>query len=146
MNRKAADSPDDGAPPFVSESESPACEAHAFVLAGGRSSRMGQDKAMVLYHGRPLIEHALTNLRSLRLTPAIAGNRADLAGYAVYRSDGASAVVRLTPSDKPVDTPAFHDATAQAGHTYGYSVTAIDRDGNESPRSTEVKESLPAKP
>lgn len=30
------------------------------VMAGGRGRRFGSDKALALYHGRPLIEHALT--------------------------------------------------------------------------------------
>ena len=33
------------------------------VLAGGRSSRMGRDKALVDYHGRSLIIHAIDTLR-----------------------------------------------------------------------------------
>jgi hypothetical protein len=70
---------------------------------------------------------------------------ADLAGYAVYRAEAAAAV-RISPPGKPLDAPAFRDATAQPGHEYAYSVTAIDRDGNESPRSAEIKETLPPKP
>lgn len=34
------------------------------VLAGGRSSRMGCDKALLIWHGRPLIEHQLALLRA----------------------------------------------------------------------------------
>ena len=64
----------------------------------------------------------------------------DLAGYAVYRSSAGGEAVRISPPGKPIDTPAFRDATAQPGHEYVYSVTAIDRDGNQSPRSAEVKE------
>jgi hypothetical protein len=70
----------------------------------------------------------------------------DLAGYAVYRSTGGGEAVRISPLGKPIDTPAFRDLTARPGHEYAYSVTAIDRDGNQSPRSAEIKESLPPKP
>ena len=70
----------------------------------------------------------------------------DLAGYAVYRSTVGGEAVRISPLGKPIDTPAFRDATAQPGREYTYSVSAIDRDGNQSPRSAEIKESLPPKP
>ena len=55
---------------------------NAFILAGGRSTRMGRDKALVEFQGRPLIEHALARLVRLGFTAAIAGNRDDLAKYA----------------------------------------------------------------
>ena len=70
----------------------------------------------------------------------------DLAGYAVYRREAAGEAVSISPPDRPIDTPAFRDTTAQPGHEYSYSVTAIDRDGNQSQRSAEVKETLPPKP
>jgi fibronectin type 3 domain-containing protein len=63
----------------------------------------------------------------------------DLAGYNVYRREGASnPFVRITAT--PVAGPGFSDATAILGHTYTYRVTAIDSTGNESQASNEVTE------
>jgi molybdenum cofactor guanylyltransferase len=56
----------------------PAPIAFGFVLAGGQSSRMGRDKALIEFAGRPLIAHALSILREAGLNPAIAGLGAEL--------------------------------------------------------------------
>jgi molybdopterin-guanine dinucleotide biosynthesis protein A len=54
-----------------------------FVLAGGRSSRMGQDKALLRLGGRSLVEVALDKLRSIGVSaPRIAGARTDLSSHA----------------------------------------------------------------
>jgi len=58
----------------------------------------------------------------------------DLAGYRIYRSEregerGGSLVSDLLPS------PSYRDAAAAPGHRYWYSVTAVDRAGNESASS-----------
>lgn len=50
-----------------------ATDAAGFVLAGGRSSRMGTDKALVEFRGQPLVAHALEILRGAGLSAAIAG-------------------------------------------------------------------------
>jgi molybdopterin-guanine dinucleotide biosynthesis protein A len=63
----------------------------AFLLAGGRSSRMGQDKAMLPLHGQPLVEQMIAKLHALHLRPTICGNRPDLAAYAPILPDAAEA-------------------------------------------------------
>lgn len=68
---------------------------------------------------------------------------ADLAGYTVYRRESGSAAppVRISPPAEPA--PAFRDLHVVPGAAYLYSVSAVDRDGNESSRSAEVQEMLP---
>ena len=76
-------------------------------------------------------------------------NDAHLGGYVVYRrtvsGEGASAAAtRISPAGKPVAAPAFRDTQPAPGQHYAYSVSAVDPSGNESQRSAEVVEALPA--
>ena len=41
-------------------------------------------------------------------------------------------------------TPAFRDMNAVPGHRYFYTVTAVDRSGNESPASAAASGDVPA--
>jgi hypothetical protein len=66
---------------------------------------------------------------------------ADLAGYNVYRREAGGAGARINES--LVKPPAFRDANIAPGHTYTYTVTAIDMRGNESAPSAEASESVP---
>jgi hypothetical protein len=66
----------------------------------------------------------------------------DLAGYAVFRHEGESEWQRISPPT-PIVGPAFHDTQVKPGHTYRYSVTAIDQLGHESARSVEAEETVP---
>jgi hypothetical protein len=65
----------------------------------------------------------------------------DLAGYNVYRREGAGEFVRINKG--LVKTPAFHDAQVKAGSTFTYAVSAVDARGNESGKSGETSERVP---
>ena len=67
----------------------------------------------------------------------------DLAGYNVFRSLDASAPVKLNQQLVPV--PSYRDENVVAGKTYRYSVSAVDLRGNESGRSGETTETVPAR-
>jgi hypothetical protein len=61
----------------------------------------------------------------------------DLAGYRVYRSEQQDARGMLLTPDLLL-APAYRDTSVEPGHRYWYSVTAVDRAGNESDASAAV--------
>jgi hypothetical protein len=61
----------------------------------------------------------------------------DLAGYRVYRSEAeGTRGDLLTPDLLP--TPTLRDTSVQPGHRYWYTITAVDRAGNESQPSVQI--------
>ena len=75
------------------------------VLAGGRSSRMGQDKALLDYNGKPLLDHMIGLLEKSGLTDIYVSG--DFEGY------------RCIPDSAPHEGPAYamHDVlTALDGY------------------------------
>ena len=67
----------------------------------------------------------------------------DLAGYDVYKSEGeGTSGTRINP--ELLLTPAFRDMNVRPGHRYFYTVTAVDRSGNESVASEAVSGGVPA--
>jgi hypothetical protein len=66
----------------------------------------------------------------------------DLAGYHVYRSEQAG-VLGTSLTGQLLLTPAFRDMNVASGHRYFYTVTAVDRSGNESSPSAAVPVNVP---
>ena len=66
-----------------------------FLLAGGQSSRMGSDKALLTFQGELLVERALRTLRKVCEPVIIAGGVARLATYAPVIPD-------LNPGNGPL--------------------------------------------
>jgi hypothetical protein len=60
----------------------------------------------------------------------------DVAGYRVYRSESEGA--RGESLSDLLASPTYRDAAVQPGHRYWYSVTAVDRSGNESVPSPQI--------
>src|SRR5215471_2023611 len=59
----------------------------AFILAGGKSTRMGADKAFVVFEGRTLLTRILELARSVCAEVRIVGDRAKFAGFAPVVED-----------------------------------------------------------
>jgi hypothetical protein len=77
-----------------------------------------------------------TSLRAIAAPASIElswdrNNESDFASYRVYRSVGGGAFERVTETD----IPTFSDRNLEAGKTYRYQVSAVDRSGNESSRT-----------
>lgn len=58
-----------------------------FVLTGGKSSRMGADKAFMDFRGRSLLAHALILMREVCPDTAIVGDPGRLAAYGTVLQD-----------------------------------------------------------
>ena len=67
----------------------------------------------------------------------------DAAGYNIYRSQQAG-ILGTRLNSQLLPTPAFRDMNAVPGQSYYYSVTAVDRTGNESAASVAVEARLPS--
>jgi hypothetical protein len=92
-------------------------------------------------HGLAAVADAQAHAIDLSWMP---DSEADVAGYIVFRRDvTARGAAERISGPKPMVAPSFNDTAVVPGHRYGYAVSAVDRDGNESARSDEVEEELP---
>ena len=66
----------------------------------------------------------------------------DIAGYNIYRNEG-EITTRTKLNPALLLTPAFRDMNVVPGRHYLYTVTAVDRAGNESPGSTPISGDVP---
>jgi molybdopterin-guanine dinucleotide biosynthesis protein A len=98
-----------------------------YVLAGGRSSRMGTDKSLLLLAGKPLIQQAVTKLGRVCAEVHILSANPALAAYAPLVPDihpgcgpigGIEAALAHSPHDwiliLPVDVPFLPTALLQS--------------------------------
>lgn len=81
----------------------------------------------------------------------IANREVDFAQYRVFRSDLGSnapatqiAPAPHAPASTHIVTPIYQDASVAPGHSYAYSVSAVDIYGNASASSAAVRVSIPA--
>ena len=69
----------------------------AIILAGGQSRRMGHDKALIDFRGRPIIAHVIDTVRELSNDVIVVSNRAE-----AYAPFGARVVPDYDPPSGPL--------------------------------------------
>ena len=116
----------------------------AFILAGGRSTRMGTDKAFVLLDGRTLLARALDLARSLTTDVYIVGDPAKFASFAPIVEDqfpgcgplaGIHAALRSSQTDlnlilaidTPFLTPALLEYIVGRAHDSNSAMVTVPR-------------------
>lgn len=107
---------------------------HGFVLAGGKSSRMGRDKALLEVGGRAMVQIAVEKLSEFCADVSIVGNRDDLlrfapvvtgeragCGPAAGIESGLRACAQPWALFMPVDTP-----LVPANSLYAWALHAVE--------------------
>ncbi|HRJ52708.1 MAG TPA: molybdenum cofactor guanylyltransferase MobA [Candidatus Thiothrix moscowensis] len=121
----------------------------AVVLAGGQGSRMGgQDKGLLLFHGRPLIEHVLDGLQAqvgkvlisanrhadsyrrygMVIADVVEGFQGPLAGFAAALRVASTPYVLTVPCDAPNVPPQLAERLLTALQSEGAEL-AVAHDG-----------------
>jgi molybdopterin-guanine dinucleotide biosynthesis protein A len=101
----------------IENANSPGGQCAAFVLAGGKSSRMGRDKASLSLHGQTLLQHALSTLRQVSNHVRILGSQQ------VYGNQGAEVIEDIIPECGPLG--GIHAALAHTQAAFNL-IIAVD--------------------
>ena len=137
-------------------------DVSSFITAGGRSSRMGTDKAWLEIDGRPMIEHVIAAVAPLTSSVAIIANQPEYErlGYPVFRdvnvgigpleairtalSNAATPRVILVACDLPLVTTELFRFLLEASEKH-YATVPVGPDGNLEPLCAVYRhEALPA--
>jgi len=87
----------------------PHCNIEIFITAGGKSTRMGQDKGLMLIDGKPMLQHLTDMLHQNHFAFTVIANSTD------YQKFGFRMVNDLIPDKGPMGAlhTAFHYATKE---------------------------------
>ncbi len=122
----------------------------AFIIAGGRSSRMGEDKALLLWHGSPLLQHMIAVAGGITTEVRVSGDPAKYAHFATVVPDifpdsgplsGIHAALRHTPTqlnlvlavDMPLIQPSFLQHLVERASATAALITVPHVDGRFQP-------------
>lgn len=89
------------------------------IIAGGRSRRFGSDKALALFHGRPLIAHAADALAQMAAEVVVCGR-----AFASYRS---------LPDRPAPDFGPLGGLNAALGHAHAHGFDGVLATGCDMP-------------
>ncbi len=87
------------------------------IQAGGQSRRMGTDKALIDYHGRPILAHVIDLMRQLSDDVIVVANRSDVYGPLV-----APLGARVVPDYDPPSGPLGGLAAGLAAMTHDLAI------------------------
>jgi hypothetical protein len=110
-------------------------------LAPNRQAESDLSKEATIIPEDTFAPAAPAGLRADAVTASIELNwerntESDLGGYRIYRAIGEGPLEKVAETSQ---VPTYSDRAVEHGKTYRYAITAVDRAGNESARSPEVK-------